>query len=132
MEKYTYQITVGPEAIDLFGHVNNIEYVRWVQDAARMHSLHVGYGWEEYRALGAAFVIRRHEIDYLRPAHLGETLDVTTWIASHTRISAVRATEIRNAQGELIVNALTTWVYVSLTTMRPQRIPDEIRRTWGG
>lgn len=132
MEKYTYQITVPVEAIDQFGHVNNIEYVRWVQDAARMHSLHVGYGWEHYHSLGAAFVIRRHEIDYLRPAVAGETLEVTTWIDSHTRVSALRVTEIRNLRGEVILRARTTWVFVSLRTMRPQRIPEEIRRRFGG
>jgi acyl-CoA thioester hydrolase len=132
MKKFSYQLTVEPAAIDLFGHVNNAEYVRWVQDAAQLHSMHVGYGWEEYRSLGAAFVIRRHEIDYLRSAHQDDVLEVATWIDSHTRISALRATEIRDASGELILRAMTTWVWVSLTTMRPQRIPDEVRQRFLG
>jgi acyl-CoA thioester hydrolase len=129
---FVYTLTVPPEVVDTFDHVNNVEYVRWVQDAAMRHSVAVGYGWEAYQRLGAAFVIRRHEIDYLHPARLGETLTVTTWIESHTRTSALRATKIAKATGEHILKARTRWVWVDLNTMRPRRIPDEIQNLFRG
>ncbi len=34
----------------------------------------------QYRELGGVFVMRRVEIDYLRPSVAGDTLEVTTWL----------------------------------------------------
>lgn len=130
--RFAFQLTVPPDAVDALGHVNNIEYVRWVQDAAMYHSQHLGYGWEQYQKLGAAFVIRRHTIEYLASAHAGDVLEVATWIKQYTRISALRATEIKNAAGQLILSAETLWVWVALATMRPQRVPDEVREIFVG
>jgi acyl-CoA thioester hydrolase len=116
----------------LLGHVNNIEYVRWVQEAAVRHSEAVGLDWETYRQLGAAFLIRRHEIEYLRAAHVGEKLRISTWIDANTRVTAVRATEIHNQRGEVILTARTTWVFIALDTMRPQRIHPRVVEAFGG
>jgi acyl-CoA thioester hydrolase len=132
MDRFEYELVVPPDVIDVFGHVNNIEYVRWVQDAAVKHSDAVGLSWDVYLELGAAFVIRRHEIDYLRSARVGETLRIATYIVSHTRITANRATEISHANGERILTAMTTWVYVGLDTLRPKRIDQRIVRAFTG
>ncbi len=132
MRRFEYEITVPPEAIDQLGHVNNIEYVRWVQDAAMRHSEAAGLDWAAYQEIGAAFVIRRHAIEYLREAKVGDVLRVATWIEAATRITAERATEIRNAKGEEIVTARTTWVFVSLETMRPVRMPTRVADAFGG
>lgn len=131
MERFNYQITVGSDVIDMFGHVSNIEYVRWVQDAAVNHSVHAGYGWEAYKTLGAAFVIRRHAIEYLRPAHEGEVLTISTWMENMTRVTALRGTEITNERGEVILVAQTMWAFVATATMRPQRIPEEVKARFG-
>lgn len=130
MDRFEYELVVPADVIDVFGHVNNIEYVRWVQDAAVRHSDAVGLTWAAYVELGAAFVIRRHEIDYLRSARVGETLRIATYIASHRRATAIRATEIAHATGEPILTALTTWVFVSLASGRPRRIEERIVRAF--
>lgn len=128
---FRYQIRVPAEAIDRLGHVNNIEYVRWLQDAALRHSEHVGLSWDESVRVGGAFVVRRQQLEYLRQARAGERLTVHTWIASATHMSAVRRTEVRSDTGDLVLDATTTWVFVSLETFRPKRIPVEVRRMFG-
>ena len=35
---YRYELTVPEDAVDVNGHVNNLEYLRWMQDAAILHS----------------------------------------------------------------------------------------------
>ena len=40
------------------------------------------------------FVVRRHEIDYLKPAVVGEALRLRTWIADWKAATSVRATEM--------------------------------------
>jgi acyl-CoA thioester hydrolase len=131
MSRFSHSITVPESAIDVLGHVNNIEYLRWVQDVAVAHSEHCGLAWDDYRALGAAFIIRRHAIEYLRSARAGDVLAIATWIDSLTRISAERGTEITNAAGEVVARAMTTWVWISLATHRPQRIPPVVRQRFG-
>src|SRR3546814_18976193 len=34
---HDHDITVGPDAIDFMGHVNNAHYLSWVQDAVLAH-----------------------------------------------------------------------------------------------
>ena len=63
---------VGEADIDMLGHASNIAYLRWVQDVAVAHSAAVGLDMEGYSQLGAVFVVRRHEIDYLRPVVRGD------------------------------------------------------------
>lgn len=120
---------VGEADIDMLGHASNIAYLRWVQDVAVAHSAAVGLDMEGYSQLGAVFVVRRHEIDYLRPVVRGEALELRTWIDSASAAKCKRATEIvRVGTSELVVaRAMTTWGFVELTSGRPTRIPDSVR-----
>jgi len=120
---------VGESDIDMLGHASNLAYLRWVQDVAIAHSAAVGLDMEGYSQLGAVFVVRRHEIDYLRPVVRGEQLELRTWIDSASAAKCKRATEIvRVGTPELVVaRAMTTWGFVELATGRPTRIPDSVR-----
>jgi acyl-CoA thioester hydrolase len=119
---------VSPADIDMLGHASNIAVVRWIQDVAVAHSAALGLGFEAYRRIGGVFVIVRHEIDYLRPALSGDTLEMRTWIGSLMAAKCGRATEVaRLGDGELVARALTTWGFVELATGRPKRMPDEVR-----
>jgi acyl-CoA thioester hydrolase len=120
---------VGEADIDMLGHASNLAYLRWVQDVAIAHSAAVGLDMEGYSQLGAVFVVRRHEIDYLRPVVRGDKLELRTWIDSASAAKCKRATEIvRIGTPELVVSrAMTTWGFVELTTGRPTRIPDSVR-----
>lgn len=117
--------------IDMLGHASNIAIVRWIQDIAVAHSEAVGLGFEAYVRIGAVFVIRRHEIDYLRPLLRGERIEVRTWIDTVHAAKCVRATEIKRVSDDQIAaRALTTWGFVDAKTGRPTRIADEVRRAF--
>jgi acyl-CoA thioester hydrolase len=63
--------------MDAIGHVNNSVYQNYLEQAAIEHSEHLGLTLELYRELSGVFVMRRVEIDYLRPAVAGDRLDIT-------------------------------------------------------
>jgi acyl-CoA thioester hydrolase len=132
MEHLAHTLTrdVQDEDIDMLGHASNIAIVRWIQDAAVAHSEAVGMGFEAYGRLGAVFVIRRNEIDYLRPLLRGDTLQVRTWISAVMAAKCQRTTEITK-DGLVCVRSLTTWGYVDGRTGRPTRIADEVREAFG-
>ena len=109
---YVLPIEVGEEDIDMLGHASNIAYLRWVQDVAVAHSAAVGLDMEGYSQLGAVFVVRRHEIDYLRPVVRGDPLELRTWIDSASAAKCKRATEIvRVGTPELVVLEATSGQY---------------------
>jgi acyl-CoA thioester hydrolase len=132
---YQHQITVEDADIDMLGHASNIAFVRWIQDVAVAHSAAVGYALTAFLEKGAFFVVRRHEVDYLRPALRGEPLVVRTWIESAAAAKCERVTEIARlgpgGEPELVATARTTWGYVEATTGRPVRIHDEVRAAFG-
>jgi acyl-CoA thioester hydrolase len=122
-----FAIPIHPSAADIdeLGHVSNLVYLRWVMDVAMAHSRSVGWGWDRYRAFGAAFMVRRHEIDYVAQVTLGDTLRAETWVDSWRPASCIRKTELVR-DGKIVARAATTWALIGLTSGRPQRIPDEL------
>ena len=59
-------------ALDANGHVNNQEYLRWMEEAAIEHSAAQGWPLERYLSCGLSWYVRSHLIEYLRPALLGD------------------------------------------------------------
>lgn len=129
---YRHRVTITDSDIDELGHASNIGYVRWLQDAAVAHSTSVGLGYARYVELGGVFVVRRHEVDYLRPALRGDELEVRTHVASVMAAKSERKYEIVRVHDEApIVRAVTLWGYVDTKTGRPMRIPDEVYVAFG-
>jgi acyl-CoA thioester hydrolase len=123
---YLWRVSVRPEDADYLGHVSNVVYVRWVQDSALAHSTAAGLDERAYLARGQSWVVRRHEIEYLRAAVPGDEVVVETRVASMGAASSVRLTRIfRN--GDLLARASTNWAFLDLARMRPTRIPEDIR-----
>lgn len=124
---FAIRVRVTPQELDELLHVSNIVYIRWIQDVAMAHSVSVGLGLEEYRQRGAVFVVRRHEVDYLRPALLGDEVEVETRVVAMSPVTATRQNFIRRvSDGHVLAQAQTQWAYVSTTTGRPVRIPPEV------
>jgi acyl-CoA thioester hydrolase len=126
---FVHEVEVVEEDIDNLGHASNLVYLRWVQDAALAHSTSLGFSQQAYIARGEAWVVRRHEIEYLRAAVLGDRLRIETRVESMKAANSVRRTEIFRG-GELLCRAATDWVYLDLQRGRPTRIPEDVRRVF--
>ena len=127
-EVHRKRITVGVDSIDAHGHVNNQEYLRWMQELAIEHSTALGWPFERYLASGASWYVKSHYIDYLRPAQLGDTLLACTWVSAMDERSSPRHTLfLRESDRQIVARAETLWIYVSLKTGRPLRIADDVR-----
>jgi acyl-CoA thioester hydrolase len=124
-ERFAITITPEPADIDELGHVSNLVYLRWVLDVAMAHTRALGWDYEQYRALGAVFMVRRHEIDYIAQVTLGQTLRAETWVDSWRAASCIRKTELLH-DGKVVARAATTWAMIGLASGRPQRIPGEL------
>ena len=123
---FTQRFVVPESDIDELGHASNIAYVRWVQDVAVAHSVAVGFDFEAYVKLGSVFVVRRQEVDYMRPVLRGDELELRTWVDTVMAAKCLRKTEITK-NGTIVAKAETTWGYIEFATGRPMRIPQVLR-----
>lgn len=124
---FEYQHCVVPNEIDGVGHVNNIEYMRWLQNAAVAHSTAQGWPPNAYHQLGLGWVVRSHFIEYLLPAFVGDEIIVRTWIADMKRVTSLRRYELlRPADGKQLAVASTNWAFVDFATHQLRRVPLEV------
>jgi len=120
---YRYELTVPEDAVDVNGHVNNLEYLRWMQDATILHSESQGCT-KATTAAGATWVVRTHRVEYLRPAFAGEEIIILTWVSNFRRVQSLRKYRIiRIADNVVLVEGETDWVFVDAQTGRLRSIP---------
>jgi len=121
-------IVVEPADIDELGHVNNVTYLRWVQDAAVAHWRARAPAADQSRLF---WVVVRHEIDYKQPARLGDAIIARTWVGAASRLKFERHTEVlREADGRLLARARTLWCPIDTATGRPAAVSQEVRASF--
>jgi len=124
---FHYFHTVVAEEIDELGHVNNIRYLNWMQRAAVRHSDAQGWTTADYYRLGMGWVVRSHQIEYLQPALLGDSIVVRTWVADLKKVTSLRRFEIRRQTDETILaQASTNWAFINFQTRTLCRIPLDV------
>lgn len=95
--------------------------------AADAHSSSLGFTVHKFLEDNACFVVRRHEVDYLAPAYLGEELIVDTWITDMKEKKSTRVYNIKRKKDDrVLIRAQTLWVYIDLATGKPIEIPEKI------
>ncbi len=125
---HRFEFVVPPESIDELGHVNNLEYLRWILDAAFSHSGAVGCT-DATLSAGAAWVVRSHKIEYLRPAFAGDSIVVLTWVSNFRKVRSLRKYRVFRAEdGALLTRGETDWVYVDAASGKLRAVPPEIIR----
>ena len=123
-EHYELILQVEDDDIDGLGHVNNVVYLRWVQDVAAAH-------WRtlapEDEQNGLLWVVMRHEIDYLRAVTEGETVTGRTWVGETPKGARFdRHMEFVGEDGKVRVRAVTQWAIIDKAAGRPIRVPPEV------
>ena len=121
--KFSHSFRVAAEDIDAQGHVNNVAYVKWIQDVAVAHWFSATTESEREKYI---WVVTRHEIDYKKQAFENEEVIVNTWVGEPTRISWERFTEVRRGE-DLLVKARSVWCLIDRETLKPTRITSELK-----
>lgn len=122
---FELRIEILLEDIDQLNHVNNVVYLRWVQEAAIAH-------WTALASPEAQaelfWVVVRHEIDYKRPALLRDGIIARTWVGPAGPRSFERNTELlRAGDRALLARARTLWCPMDRRTGRPATVSAEVR-----
>jgi acyl-CoA thioester hydrolase len=124
---HTARWRVRSYEIDQNGHVNNAVYLNYAEALTVEHAEASGYGRAWAEAQGGAWVVRRHEVEYLRPARMGDELALTVRVELVRGVRGVRRTTIARAEdGAPVAEVLSEWVWVRLADGRPGRVPPEL------
>ena len=122
-DRQVFTAIITPERgdFDENGHVNNVVYLRWVQDLATAH-------WRSRAPAAAqhdwAWVVLRHEIDYRRPLVPGETATARTWVGERRGPRFDRFVRIDGPDGEMSAQTRSEWVLIDSHSRKPARVPE--------
>jgi acyl-CoA thioester hydrolase len=125
--KFSHSFQIQKGDIDEHKHVNNVAYLRWIQDVAVAHWFAAASS--EQLKFYTWFVLR-HEIDYKKRAFEGEEITAVTWVGGATKIKCERFTEIKRGD-EVLVKAKSIWCLFEAETNRPAKITDDLRSIFG-
>lgn len=124
MDIFEYQITVTKDDIDELNHVNNVRYVEWVNEVAKLHWLQ-----NTSKKINNSFywVLLNHNIAYKSSAFLNDNITLKTFVLKSEGVKSIRIVEIYNSKtNKLLVKSETLWCLIESKTNRPTRITDEI------
>ncbi len=121
--KFSHKFVVDKSDIDEQSHVNNVAYLRWIQDVAVAHWRHAATAEQQEKF---TWLVLRHEIDYKKPAFEREEITATTWVGEWTAVTCERFTEIFRGE-DLLVKSKTIWCMVDRETLKPARIALELK-----
>jgi acyl-CoA thioester hydrolase len=124
MQIHEQELTVTIDHLDALNHVNNIEYVRWVEDIAAAH-------WDSKTTKNIRntyyWVLLSQHIQYKAEALLGDVLVLKTSVVKSGGVRSTRTVEIYNKHtGTLLTNSETIWCFMSHKTNRPARISEDV------
>jgi acyl-CoA thioester hydrolase len=123
-ERFEQPITILPEDIDYFEHVNNVVYVRWVQEVSV--AAWMARATEEQKAT-IGWVVKRHEIEYLDSARLGDELIGRTWVGGAEKHIFERYVDIVRVRDQrVLARARSLWCPVNMQTRRLMRVGQDV------
>jgi acyl-CoA thioester hydrolase len=118
--------------IDAYNHVNNAVYMTWFDRTAWDHSAALGLPIDKCLQLDRGMAVLRSVIAYLRPAVLGDTICVATWLLpAEGKLRVRRRFQARReADGATLARAEIEYACIELSSGRPMRWPQEFRERY--
>ena len=110
---------------DAGGVVHNIAYLRMIEIARSQLAASLGWTLEEMNRTGLVAVVARTEIDYVKPARLGDKLLIHAELSGLEKVRMFMSFTIALADKPevVFVRCVQTMVTVQLPGGRPQRVP---------
>ena len=125
--RFTFSCPVRWDDMDGFGHVNNVTFLTYLQEA-RTAMLFAGEAARCAPALLQGVVVARHEIDYRRPLEWRpEPIEVEVCVSALKAASFTLRYEIRDQLADppiVLAEAITVLVPFDLAAGRPRRLTD--------
>ena len=112
---------------DAYGHLNNVNYVRYLQEAIVEANASAGYTLARSAAAEWRWQTRRLDIEYLRPARYGDTVELQVSAPDGVADFMHWACEFRlTGSGDLVAQATLEAVPVDAVSGQPVELPETV------
>jgi len=108
---------------DANGHVNNANYLHYLEYARHEFLRDVGFDYLAMVKAGYGIFVAKITIEYKKPATIDDELLINSWPVKKGAVSGVIAQEIWRGE-DLLVEAKVTWAFVDSKGM-PTKLPPE-------
>ena len=110
---------------DAGGVVHNIVYLRFIETARTLLAIQMGMDFSEIERTGIHAGVTRTEIDYKRPAKLGDVLQIQGRVTEWSGVRFWVEFEVtRPSDGALLVSSRQALALVRMPSGRPVRLPE--------
>lgn len=117
---------------DCGGVVHNLAYMRMIEANRTKLGGMLGMDYKTMGEEGRFAVVVRHEIDYVYPAVMGDTIRIHGWVSSMQKATFWCDFELRRASDDrLLVRAHQQLALVRMPSGKPVRLPAEWREKIG-
>lgn len=117
---YEKKIVVTEEHIDQNNHVNNVQYVHWVEEMAAEH-------WELVKHKTDCpediWMLLDHHIQYKKQVYLNDSITVKTYPENPEGIRQPRKVKFY-CNDQLVVDSLTLWILIDKETKKVKRLHE--------
>ncbi|EQA6241733.1 YbgC/FadM family acyl-CoA thioesterase [Enterobacter ludwigii] len=121
------KIKVRGYHIDVYQHVNNARYLEFLEEA-RWDGLESSESFQWMTAHNIAFVVVNININYRRPAVLGDVLTINSQLQQLNGKSGVLTQAVTlDPEGQAVADALITFVCIDLKTQKALPLEGELR-----
>jgi len=104
---------------DCTGTLRPASLFHYFQEIAGNHTVHLGIGYEVLKKLGYVWVLSRARIRIYRLPVWGERGTVETWHVKTDGLMYLRDFRMRDARGDVLLDAATGWLLVDTVSFRP-------------
>lgn len=125
-------VRVRTYELDSFGHVNNAQYLHYLEEARSEFLLQMGLSFHDFAAHGVQLVIVEANLKYLSSARYGDEVVI------RGRCRDVRPASVwieyvltDKTSGRVIVTSETKGALIDAQTFKPCRAPEPFRAAFG-
>ena len=127
MTSHTMDVRIYYEDTDAGGVVYHANYLKFGERARSEFLRHIGHQCSTLaKDLGALFVVKHIDVEFVRPGHLDDALHVITSI-TEMKNSSFKMRHVIKRGEELICDLYVALVCVDTNTLKPIRIHQILR-----
>lgn len=104
--------------------------VLYLQDLAIEHSNSLGYTLEYLAEKKRGWAITNYHITIDRFPKCGEKIKIYTWSCKCSRMQAERCFRVEDENGNVIIKAMTRWIFMDLYNRCPVEIEEDMQKAY--
>ena len=127
MKRYKKEHTLKVYEVTCFGDLKLLGLFNILQEVASEHADLLGIGYKACCSAGVAWVAASYRVDIKCLPKIGEKIYIETWIANCLAVTSQRCYQIKDEQGNILIEGLTNWALIDIKTLRPVVITKNLK-----